>query len=49
VLVFGESLTPVQLAGGALVLLAVLAVRTPTRTVAAETPPAAVAAPAAAG
>jgi drug/metabolite transporter (DMT)-like permease len=32
VLVFGESLTPVQLVGGALVLSAVLAVRTPTRS-----------------
>lgn len=30
-LVFGESLGPVQLAGGALVLLAVLAVRAPAR------------------
>ena len=30
-LVFGESLGPTQLAGGALVLLAVLAVRTPVR------------------
>jgi drug/metabolite transporter (DMT)-like permease len=49
VVVFGESLTPVQLAGGALVLVAVLAVRTPTRTVPAEAPPAAVPAPATAG
>jgi drug/metabolite transporter (DMT)-like permease len=31
--VFGESLGRTQLAGGALVLLAVLAVRTPTRTI----------------
>ncbi len=31
---FGETLGPAQLAGGALVLLAVLAVRTPARTAA---------------
>jgi drug/metabolite transporter (DMT)-like permease len=36
--VFGESLGPTQLAGGALVLLAVLAVRTPVR-VAVSSPP----------
>ncbi len=36
VAVFGESLTPVQLAGGGLVLAAVLAVRTPTRSTAAD-------------
>ena len=38
--VFGESLGPIQLAGGALVLLAVLAVRTPVR-VAVVAPPSA--------
>jgi drug/metabolite transporter (DMT)-like permease len=36
---FGESLGPVQLAGGALVLLAVLAVRAPARMAVAEPPP----------
>jgi drug/metabolite transporter (DMT)-like permease len=37
-LVFGESLGPAQLAGGALVLLAVLAVRTPVRVTIAPHP-----------
>jgi drug/metabolite transporter (DMT)-like permease len=46
--VFGESLTGVQLAGGVLVLLAVLAVRTPSRTPAPEAPPAGAPAPASA-
>jgi drug/metabolite transporter (DMT)-like permease len=36
--VFGESLGPVQLAGGALVLLAVLAVPAPQPTLGKETP-----------
>ncbi|HVF77161.1 MAG TPA: EamA family transporter [Solirubrobacteraceae bacterium] len=38
--VFGESLGPVQLAGGALVLLAVLVVRSPPRGIAAPPTPA---------
>jgi len=37
-LVFGESLGPTQLAGGALVLLAVLAVRTPVRVAGPPSP-----------
>jgi drug/metabolite transporter (DMT)-like permease len=38
-LVFGESLGPVQLAGGALVLLAVLVVRVPARVAVPQAPP----------